>query len=404
MQPATEKDAQWSKTQCANLTRYVPSGKYFARIRIRGKLILQGKRIKVPNNLPYMNPICSLLLAGIVFVCDQLAWGEMYLQGSGGDHAMSATHDRYYSGTNNAFIGGSLDFSGVSSGPPWATMISAQYFITAYHSPANSQSTLIFHEGNDANSGAHAYSVDTNFHFTTSFGGQPSDVYLGRLTAPIPAADHIAFYPVLSLPNFSNYVGMTIYNYGNPDRLGRNLISRIEPYAEGGENQLGMFFNYDVPGLGADETYLISGDSGGPSFAIVNGKPALLGEHFSTYGTSGMIPFDGGPPKAGDGSWWSVDGFIPAYISQLNSVLPPDQQITLAFGPDTMVLTITNSSDSVTVSWPLASDGFTLQQNNNPANPAGWSTYSGQVSTNNGVNSITITSPTGQQFYRLFHP
>jgi hypothetical protein len=45
-----------------------------------------------------------------------------------------------------------------------------------------------------------------------------------------------------------------------------------------------------------------------------------------------------------------------------------------------------------------------LQQNNNVANPVGWSTYGGTVSTNNGVNSITITSPTGQQFYRLFHP
>jgi hypothetical protein len=346
----------------------------------------------------------SSLLAGVVFACGELAPGDMYLQGSDGDHAMSATHDRYYNGADKAFIGASLDFSGVSSGPPWATMISPQYFITAYHLPAADQSTLVFHEGNDASSGVHTYSVDTNFHFTTTFGGQPSDVYLGRLTAPMSAADQIAFYPVLSLPHFSNYVGMTVYNYGKPNRLGRNVVSRIEPYAEGGENQVGMFFDYDVPGLGEDETYLISGDSGGPSFAIVNGELALLGEHFSTYGTSGLIPFDDGPPKAGDGSWWTVDGFVPAYISQLNSVLPTDHQITLVFGPNAMMLSITNSGDSVTVSWPLASDGFTLQQNNDLANPAGWSAYAGTVSTNNGMNSITITSPTGQQVYRLFHP
>ena len=48
-----------------------------------------------------------------------------------------------------------------------------------------------------------------------------------------------------------------------------------------------MFYNYDVPGVGPDETYLIGGDSGGPSFAVVNGKLAILGEHFSTYGTGG---------------------------------------------------------------------------------------------------------------------
>ena len=32
-----EKD--WQSTQYANLIRYVPSGKYYARIRVRGKLI-----------------------------------------------------------------------------------------------------------------------------------------------------------------------------------------------------------------------------------------------------------------------------------------------------------------------------------------------------------------------------
>ena len=40
-EPATEKDSKWSKTQSSNLIRYVPSGKYFARIRVRGKLIIK---------------------------------------------------------------------------------------------------------------------------------------------------------------------------------------------------------------------------------------------------------------------------------------------------------------------------------------------------------------------------
>jgi hypothetical protein len=347
--------------------------------------------------------IGPLLVTGIVLAGAQLAAAEMFLAGSGGDHAMSATHDRYYNGADKAFIGAALDLSGVSSGPPWATMVSPQYFITAYHLSANSQSTLTFHEGNDASSGAHTYAVDSGFYFTTVHDGQPSDVYLGRLTEPIPAADHIAFYPVLLLPNFSDYLGMTLYNYGNPSRLGRNVISRIEPYAEGGENQVGMFFNYDEPGLGTDETYLIGGDSGGPSFVLVNGNLALVGEHFSTYGTSGLIPYDGGAPKTSDGSWWSVDGFIPAYISQLNSALPLDQQLTLVYGPGSIRLSIAQSGTAVTVSWPLNSDGYALQQNDSLADPAGWSTYVGTVNNNNGVNSITQPLTTGSRFYRLFH-
>ena len=154
-------------------------------------------------------------------------------------------------------------------------------------------------------------------------------MYLGRLTAPIPAADHIAYYPVLTLPNHERLRGQDHLQLRQPELVGRNVISKIEPYAEGSENGPGMFFNYDVPGVGPDETYLIGGDSGRPSFAVVDGKLALLGEHFSTYGTSGLlIPVDGGDPKASDGSWWSVDGFVPAYIDQLNSVLPADQQVT----------------------------------------------------------------------------
>jgi hypothetical protein len=40
--PATVNAARWSKTQYANLIRYVPSGKYFAQIRVQGKLILKS--------------------------------------------------------------------------------------------------------------------------------------------------------------------------------------------------------------------------------------------------------------------------------------------------------------------------------------------------------------------------
>ena len=35
----TEQKAVWQKTPYANLVRYVPSGKYFARLRVKSKLI-----------------------------------------------------------------------------------------------------------------------------------------------------------------------------------------------------------------------------------------------------------------------------------------------------------------------------------------------------------------------------
>ena len=44
--PPATLDA-WQKTPYANLVRYVPSGKYFARMRVRGKLIRQSLKTKV---------------------------------------------------------------------------------------------------------------------------------------------------------------------------------------------------------------------------------------------------------------------------------------------------------------------------------------------------------------------
>ena len=282
-------------------------------------------------------PFGQIWLFVLLCVAASPALADMYITGNVSPNPQR--YSRFYTGSDKAFIGAGLDFSGVSAGGPWATMISPQYFITARHASADFSPTLTFYEGNSTATGGHTYNVDTSFYYNATYAGLPTDVCLGRLAAPIPAADHIAYYPVLRLPNDSDYMGMVIYNYGNPNLVGRNVISKIESYTEIGETGPGMFFNYDVPGVGPDETYLIGGDSGCSSFAVVNGKLALLGEHFSTYGTSGLIPFDGGDPKASDGSWWSVDGFVPDYVDQLNANMGGDR-ITTVPEPSTACLLV----------------------------------------------------------------
>jgi hypothetical protein len=110
----------------------------------------------------------------------------------------------------------------------------------------------------------------------------------------------------------------------------------------------------------------------------------------ATYQVSGTI----GQPEAGgamSGGQYSLTGGFWSLIAVVQT----------AGGP---TLAITNSGNSVTVSWPVGSGGFTLQQNNNLANPAGWSPYGGTVNTANGVSSIILTSPMGTQFYRLSKP
>jgi hypothetical protein len=76
--------------------------------------------------------------------------------------------------------------------------------------------------------------------------------------------------------------------------------------------------------------------------------------------------------------------------------------ISVAQTPGLPNLTVTHSGNSVIISWPNTGS-YTLQQNNNLAGGS-WGTSGYTITTNNGTNSITITSPTGNLFFRLQHP
>jgi hypothetical protein len=67
------------------------------------------------------------------------------------------------------------------------------------------------------------------------------------------------------------------------------------------------------------------------------------------------------------------------------------------------LLNITYSGNSVVVFWPSASTGWTLQQRSNLA-AGSWATNSFTVSDDGTNKSITITSPTGNLFFRLYSP
>ncbi len=63
-------------------------------------------------------------------------------------------------------------------------------------------------------------------------------------------------------------------------------------------------------------------------------------------------------------------------------------------------LIITHSVNSVIVSWPNIGS-CTLQQNANLTLANGWTTCGYTITTANGTNSITISPPTGNLFFRL---
>jgi hypothetical protein len=104
------------------------------------------------------------------------------------------------------------------------------------------------------------------------------------------------------------------------------------------------------------------------------------------YAVSGTI---GQPDASGSmtGGQYSVTGGFWSFINVVQTPGLPD-------------LTITHSANSAIISWP-DTGAYTLQQNPNLAVTTGWSASGYNVTTNNGTNSVTITSSTGNLFFRL---
>jgi streptogramin lyase len=74
--------------------------------------------------------------------------------------------------------------------------------------------------------------------------------------------------------------------------------------------------------------------------------------------------------------------------------------IRMGLSPAVPNLTVgVSAPNSVTVSWP-ASGNATLQTNTD-LTTANWGDYAGAITTTNGTNSVTITSPAGNLFFRL---
>jgi hypothetical protein len=121
-------------------------------------------------------------------------------------------------------------------------------------------------------------------------------------------------------------------------------------------------------------------------YKVAGGGGASTGGTYQVNGTIGQP--NAGVPMAGGN--YSLTGGFWSLISVVQTPGLPN-------------LTITHAGNSVIVSWPNTGS-YTLQQSGNLAVPAGWTTSSYSITTRNGTNSITISPPTGKQFFRLSNP
>ena len=121
-------------------------------------------------------------------------------------------------------------------------------------------------------------------------------------------------------------------------------------------------------------------------YKIAGGGGTSTNGQYAVTGTIGQ-PDAGGAMSGGS---FSVTGGFWSLISVVQTAGLPN-------------LIITHNGNTVSVSWPNTGS-YTLQQNVNLANSAGWATTGYSINTANGTNSITITSPTGNLFFRLSNP
>ena len=118
-------------------------------------------------------------------------------------------------------------------------------------------------------------------------------------------------------------------------------------------------------------------------YKIAGGGGTSTGGVYSVSGTIGQ-PDAGGAMTGGN---YSLTGGFWALISVVQTPGLPN-------------LIITHTGNSVMVSWP-DTGSYTLQQNGNLADSNGWGTSGYAITTANGTNSITITPPAGNLFFRL---
>ena len=122
-------------------------------------------------------------------------------------------------------------------------------------------------------------------------------------------------------------------------------------------------------------------------YKIAGGGGTSTGGTYAVSGTIGQ--HDAGGPMLGGN--YSLTGGFWALISVVQTPGVPNLTVTFV------------NPNSVKVSWPNTGS-YTLLQNNNPAATASWTTSGYSITTANGTNSITITPPTGNLFFRLSKP
>ncbi len=137
-----------------------------------------------------------------------------------------------------------------------------------------------------------------------------------------------------------------------------------------------FFLGLLIPTIGHAQSYSIDW------YKIAGGGGTSTNGQYFLSGTIGQPDASG----AMTGGNYSLTGGFWALISVVQTSGAP-------------TLYISHSVNTVTVYWQIVS-GWTLQQNRSLTAPTNW-TQNNSWTTSNGTNSLNISPPTGNEFFRL---
>lgn len=153
--------------------------------------------------------------------------------------------------------------------------------------------------------------------------GGVADVVILKLNIPLATDQGITPFPYLNLASENRYRNTVLTMFGNSRRAGRGLISLFSNFSQASANiDTTRAFTSIYPTIGGqDDARAVVGDSGSPSFALANNRPALVGIHLAASSNT------------------TLDTFIPHYATAINTLLAPEGYQLIPAYPDPVSLT-----------------------------------------------------------------
>jgi hypothetical protein len=191
------------------------------------------------------------------------------------------------------------------------TLISPRHFIYATHYPLGPDWRIAF-LGSDGQQ--HLYEIESQIPVVDPLG-RTTDLMVCTLKTEVAASTGITPFPVLNLPQESDYTGREMVVFGSFVRSGRMPLAGFINLVDdpGFDTTRFAYFDYNHNGGNANDCDYQGGDSGAPTFIMEGGKAAIIGT------CSGR-----------DEPGWRIlpsnisrnyIGFIPAYLSEMDLLM-----------------------------------------------------------------------------------